>query len=71
MKFTEHELKLIEDALEHYDAYLISQKRESEEVQALCSGGSAEAGNKDYSKMSLPLSFVMDCGTMLWSGGFL
>jgi hypothetical protein len=35
MHFTEDELKLIEDALEHYDAYLISQRRESDEVQAL------------------------------------
>jgi hypothetical protein len=35
MKFNEDELKLIEAALDHYDAYLISQKRESDEVQAL------------------------------------
>jgi hypothetical protein len=35
MRFTEEELKLIEDALDHYDAYLISQKRESDAVQAL------------------------------------
>jgi hypothetical protein len=35
MKFTEDELKLIKEALDHYDAYLISQKRESDEVQAL------------------------------------
>ena len=35
MQFTEDELKLIEDALEHYDADLISQKREGDAVQAL------------------------------------
>jgi hypothetical protein len=41
MHFTEDELKLIEEALDHYDAYLISQERESDAVQALLRRGSA------------------------------
>ena len=35
MKFTEDELKIIEEALDHYDSYLISLRRESDAVQAL------------------------------------
>jgi hypothetical protein len=33
MHFTEDELKLIEEALNHYGAYLISQRPESDAVQ--------------------------------------
>jgi hypothetical protein len=35
MKFTDDELKLIEEALDHYDAHLFSQKRKSDADQAL------------------------------------